>query len=142
MLSAFDCMNYFSRFSYESRMHSRIIYHAIQYIAVLLDLTVIYFGLFQIQQDARSNLATNVPYESMWTFDVIVQFWIMFVQNNPRYNLSLVDNVEIGCWFWLIDSHLSRSCFLFCRNFIQILSKVIFLLINIGSLPGSRPTLW
>ena len=44
MLSAFDFMNYFSRFSYESRMHSRIIYHAIQYIVVLLDLTVIYFG--------------------------------------------------------------------------------------------------
>ena len=55
--------------------------------------------IFRIKKDAQGNFAINGPYESPWipTFDDLVQFQIMSVQNNPHVDLlyKLVGKAEL-----------------------------------------------
>ena len=73
---------------------SQIVPHENQHVCVFFGPYYHFSFVFWIKTNTQGNVATTCPYESPWTptFDDLVRFWIMSVKNNPRYNVSLVDN--------------------------------------------------
>ena len=118
----------------EACSFSQIVPHENQHVCVFFGPYYHFSFVFWIKTNTQGNVATTCPYESPWTptFDDLVRFWIMSVKNNPRYNVSLVDNWRH--WWPILVDRLQLKQVLFSCFFIrclQICFKGIHILINI-----------